>query len=727
MRKILNFNNSWRFCKTADIPTELPDWEEVTLPHTWNALDGQDGGNDYWRGTAMYCKNFEKPALEGRAVLEFLGAAMTADVYVNGKHLAHHEGGYSTFRVDITDVLEETNLVCVAVDNSVNDRVYPQKADFTFYGGLYRSVNLITVPENHFELCKDGTPGIKVTPIVNGKDAVVTVETWQVGEGNVTVHVAGQTKTVAPIDGYAIVDFSIKDVHLWDGVEDPYLYTATAEFGGDEVSVKFGCRTIAFDADKGFLLNGRVYPLRGVSRHQDRKGLGNALTINEHREDMELIREIGANTVRLAHYQHAQEFYDLCDEYGIIAWAEIPYITAHMVNGRQNTIDQMRELITQCYNHPSIVCWGLSNEITASGTATEDLLDNHRVLNDLCHAMDKTRPTTMAHVFMLEQESPLIPIADIGSYNLYFGWYIGELQQNDSFFDEYHKKFPNRVIGFSEYGADANPQFQSSNPDKGDYSETYQCVYHEHILKCIEDRPYLWATHVWNLFDFAADGRDEGGKHGENQKGLVSFDRKLKKDAFYLYKAHWSKEPFVHLCGRRYVDRAEETTEIKVYSNQNEVTLLVDGQKIATKMGAKVYTFEIPISGEHTIEVKSGDLHDTITIRKVEKANPDYSIGRSGDVTNWFDADAFKPDCYSIKDTLGALMSHPATGKIVGTLMAKASASRGDVATATAGNENLQRMMAGMTLQSLLKQAGDAVPPEAIKQLNDALQQIKKG
>ena len=728
MRKILNFNEGWLFAKTAVVPYELPtDWEGINLPHTWNAQDGQDGGNDYWRGTAMYAKAFARPEriVGQREYLEFLGAGMTADVYVNGQHLAHHEGGYSTFRVDITDVMQDVNLVCVAVDNSVNDRVYPQKADFTFYGGLYRSVNLITVPENHFELRKDGTPGIKVTPVIHGSDAVITVETWQVGEGDVTVSVAGQAKTIPSANGYSAVEFVIKNVHLWNGVEDPYLYTATAAFGGDEVSTKFGCRTIEFDADKGFVLNGRVYPLRGVSRHQDRKDLGNALTIKEHQEDMEIIREIGANTVRLAHYQHAQEFYDLCDEYGIIAWAEIPYITAHMANGRQNTIDQMRELITQCYNHPSIVCWGLSNEITASGTATEDLLDNHRVLNDLCHSMDKTRPTTMAHVFMLETDSPLIPIADIGSYNLYFGWYLGELEQNDSFFDEYHKNFPDRVIGFSEYGADANPQFQARYPEKGDYSETYQCVYHEHILKCIEKHPYLWATHAWNLFDFAADGRDEGGKNGENQKGLVTFDRKLRKDAFYLYKAHWSNEPFVHLCGRRYVDRAEEKTEIKVYTNQSEVTLLVDGKEVATKMGAKIYTFQVAISGEHTIEVKSGNLSDAMTIRKVEKTNPDYLFQKE-EVVNWFDRDTFKPDCYSIKDTLGTLMQHPQTAAIVGRMMQAARASRGDVATATAGNANLEKMMAGMTLQSLLKQAGPAIKPEQIQVLNAALQQIKK-
>lgn len=460
MRNYVNLNKDWRFAKTAQIPETLPEWEHVTLPHTWNAVDGQDGGNDYWRGTACYAKLFPMPERTPgqREYLEFKGAAMTADVYVNGHHLAHHEGGYSTFRCEITDVLEEVNLVCVTVDNSANDRVYPQKADFTFYGGLYRDVNLILAPGTHFELVKDGTPGIKVTPVVSEdlRSAAIIVETWQNG-GTVTYTLNGESKTAESVEGHASAEFTIKNVHLWDGANDPYLYTVTAALvSGDEISTRFGCRKIGFDAEKGFFLNGRAYPLRGVSRHQDREGLGNALTLKEHQEDMEIIREIGANTVRLAHYQHAQEFYDLCDEYGIIAWAEIPYITQHMPNGRQNTIDQMRELITQCYNHTSIVCWGLSNEISVGGMS-EDLLDNHRELNALAHRMDTTRPTTMAHAFMLEQDSPLIDIADIGSYNLYFGWYLGSLEQNDSFFDEYHAKFPNRAIGFSEYGADANP------------------------------------------------------------------------------------------------------------------------------------------------------------------------------------------------------------------------------------------------------------------------------
>lgn len=726
MRKIIAFNDDWLFAKTAEIPENLPqNWENVTLPHTWNAQDGQDGGNDYWRGTVVYCRKFSRPAGEGCVFLELKGAAMTADVYLNGAHLAHHEGGYSTFRVDMTATLQEENLLCITVDNGTNDRVYPQKADFTFYGGLYRDVNLICVPERHFELVKDGTPGIKVTPVVSGDTAFVTVETWQNGEGEVAVTVAGETKRAASVDGHAKAEFVIENVHLWNGVEDPYLYSAGAAFDEDEISVNFGCRTFTFDAEKGFFLNGSAYPLRGVSRHQDRKGMGNALTIKEHREDMELIREIGANTIRLAHYQQAEEFYDLCDEYGMVVWAEIPYITQHMPKGRENTIAQMRELVTQCYNHPCICCWGLSNEITASGVVTEDLLENHRILQELCHKMDSTRPTTMAHVFMLETDSPLISVADIGSYNLYFGWYLGELEENEQFFNAYHAKYPGRVIGFSEYGADANVQFQSSDPEKGDYSESYQCIYHEHMLQCIEERPYLWATHVWNMFDFAADGRDEGGKKGENQKGLVTFDRAVKKDAFYLYKAAWSKEPFVHLCGRRYVERAEEKTEIKVYSNQKEVSLYVDGKKLAEKTGDRIFIFDVEISGEHQIVVKSGEYKDEMVICRTQKANESYRM-QGGEVVNWFEADNFDPNCFSIRDTFGILMQHPETSAIVGKMMQAARASRGDVAEAAAGNANLEKMMAGMSLQSLLKQAGSAIKPEQIRGLNAALQRISK-
>ena len=615
MRTVLNFNENWTFCKPGCEP------EAVTLPHTWNAVDGQDGGNDYYRGTCSYSKTFARPAGE-RILLEINGAAHRSVVSLNGKELARHDGGYSRFRVELTDALRGENELVISVDNADNTEVYPQKADFTFYGGLYRSVNLIAVPEEHFELLKDGTPGIKVTPVVDleAKRAVVTVETWHNAK-EVIITLNGETKTVE-----RCAEFVIENVHLWDGLDDPYLYTVSAKLAsGDEISARFGCRVFSCDPENGFFLNGRSYPLRGVSRHQDLKGKGNALSYDDHAADMAIIRELGANTLRLAHYQHAQEFYDLCDENGIVVWAEIPYITMHMQNGRQNTLDQMRELITQCYNHPCIAVWGLSNEITAASAVNEELLENHRLLNELCHRMDPTRLTTMANVFMLETDSPILEIPDINSYNLYFGWYLGELEQTDEFFDEYHAKYPDRVIGFSEYGADANPAFHSSRPEKGDYSEEYQALYHEHMLNMIEQRPYLWATHVWNLFDFAADGRDEGGKHGENQKGLVTFDRSLRKDAFYLYKAAWNKtEPFVHLCGKRYVNRCEEQTEIKVYSNRGEVSLYVDGTRIAVQSGKTVFRFRIPLLGEHLIRAEAGEASDSMCIRRVSEPDESY-------------------------------------------------------------------------------------------------------
>ena len=721
MRQVIVFNENWAFTKPGNAP--IP----VRLPHTWNAQDGQDGGNDYWRGTAVYEKEFFRPDWFGEIVLEFAGAAMSADVFVNGAQLAHHDGGYSTFRVNITDAwVPGNNKDPVSVDNSENDRVYPQKADFTFYGGLYRDVQLLLLPPEHFEVCKDGTPGIKVTPVVKGSAAEVTVETWQNGEGTVSFRFGDEVYTAESRNGHASVTFPIENVHLWDGVNDPYLYSIEAQFGEDVIAARFGCRSFSFDPDKGFLLNGHSYPLRGVSRHQDFLGVGNAITLQEQTLDMELIREIGANTIRLAHYQHAQEFYDLCDEYGMIVWAEIPYITEHMPNGRQNTLDQMRELITQCYNHPSIVCWGLSNEVAVHGI-TEDLMQNHILLNDLCHEMDKTRPTTMAHPFMLEHESPLIQISDIGSYNLYFGWYMGTLEQNDSFFDEYHEKYPKRIMGFSEYGADTNVRFQTAHPEQGDYSEQYQCLYHESLLGTIRRHPWMWATHLWNMFDFAADGRDEGGAHGLNQKGLVTFDRKIKKDAFYLYKATWNKEePFVHICGRRYVDRTEQETEVRVYSNQHQVTLMVDGQKVDELEGETVFVFKLPISGRHTVKAVADSCQDEITVCKVDRPNKAYCLGKTGSVSNWFDEAEFKSDHYSIRDSFGVLMAHPQAGKLVGDLMRKIVESRGDVAKTAHKNPNLQKMLAGMSFQALLKQAGDSVSEATCKELNAALQKIPK-
>ena len=408
MSKTILLNQSdWHFTKeNPGIPTAIMG-EAIALPHTWNAVDGQDGGNDYYRGTCWYTLALEKPAIPagGKAVLQLDGAAMTAAVYLNGEKLAEHKGGYSTFRVDLTDHLKDENLLAISVDNRDNDTVYPQKADFTFYGGIYRDVTLHIVPAEHFALPANGAPALKVTPIVtdlSAKTSEVTVEAAVVGAQTVTFALEGQTLTAPVEKGTAKVVFTLNNAHLWDGVEDPFLYVVSAKLdNGEETSARFGCRKFEIDPQKGFHLNGRSYPLRGVSRHQDRKGAGNALTNEMMEEDISIILEMGANTIRLAHYQHAQYFYDLCDEKGLVIWAEIPYITMHMTNGRANTLTQMEELIVQNYNHPCIAVWGLSNEITAASAVNEDLLENHRLLNELAHKLDPTRKTTKigrAHV-----------------------------------------------------------------------------------------------------------------------------------------------------------------------------------------------------------------------------------------------------------------------------------------------------------------------------------------
>ena len=727
MSKTILLNQDWIFSKDGHD-------EAVTLPHTWNAVDGQDGGNDYYRGTCHYTKILPVPELPagGRAVLQFDGVAMTAVVSLNGEKLAEHKGGYSTFRVDITDALRPSNnILTVTVDNSDNDTVYPQKADFTFYGGIYRDVTLHIVPAAHFALAANGAVPVKVTPIVTdlaARRCEVTVEAFVTGAQSVTFTLDGQQTTAAVENGTAKAVFTLEHTRLWDGLDDPYLYTVTAQLeNGESETARFGCRKFEIDPQKGFILNGRPYPLRGVSRHQDRKGAGVAITKEMMEEDMALILEMGANTIRLAHYQHAQAFYDLCDEKGLVIWAEIPYITMHMHNGRANTLTQMEELIVQNYNHPCIAVWGLSNEITAASAVNEELLENHRALNELAHRLDPTRPTTMANVFMLEITSPILEIPDVNSYNLYFGWYLGDLDQNDDFFDEYHAKYPDRCIGFSEYGADANPAYQSSTPEKGDYTESYQCVYHEHMAKMIADRPWLWATHVWNMFDFAADGRDEGGKHGENQKGLVTFDRKTKKDAFYLYKAYWSKEPFVHICGSRYVDRAEDVTEIKVYSNLPEVSLYKDGHLVETQKGDKVFVFKAPITGKHTFEARADGHCSVILVNRVAEPNPAYSMPNRQTINNWFDGD-IDESCWSIKDNMAAAMADATVGPILNRMNEKNVAARGDVAAAVKDNPALvammQRAMQRMTIESMLKQAGADV--ESIRQLNRVLQGIQK-
>ena len=638
MRSTTKLMKNWQFTgpdsKTVD----------VDLPHTWNNIDGQDGGNDYWRGTCTYKTRFAAPAFDAETQqvwLQFEGVNASAKVVLNGHEVMTHDGGYSTFRADITALLNESNELTVDVDNSKNDRVYPQKADFTFYGGIYRDVTLIVVNKNHIALGHLGGCGVQITPTVNGANADIEIKTLTEGDGEVEFSIldAAGSEVLTGKGNDATV--TLENAHLWDGVRDPYLYTCAVRLvlNGevqDEVRQRFGVRSFHVDPQKGFFLNGRHYPLHGVSRHQDRKALGNAITRKMHDEDMQLIKELGANTIRLAHYQHDQYFYDLCDEAGMIVWAEIPYISEHMPNGRENTISQMKELITQNYNHASIVCWGVSNEITISTKDKRDMLDNHHVLNDLCHEMDKTRLTTLACYAMCGPFNPVAHITDLVSWNLYLGWYVPGLFLNDLWMEFFHLCYPNRPLGFSEYGAEGMPNLHSDHPHRGDHTEEYQAIYHEYMLQCFARHNWMWATHVWNMYDFAADARDQGGEPGMNHKGLVTFDRKTKKDSFYIYKAWWSDEPFVHICSKRYVDRTQNEIEVKVYSNQKNVSLYVNGEKLGEQEGEHIFKFRVKLDGETKVQAVAGDSIDDAVFRKVDTPNPAYKLHKTKSKSaNW--------------------------------------------------------------------------------------------
>ena len=720
MRTITSFNEGWLF-----------EGAPVTLPHSWNAEDGTKKG--YRRGNFVYEKAFsreELPFSEGEKLfLELPAAAMKAVVSLNGRVLSRHEGGYSLFRTELTEYLEAANHLRISVSNEDDERLYPRRADFTFYGGLYRGARLITVPEEHFELSENGAPGIRVlskTDLENRR-AFVTVETHQ-NAGSVEITVGGETKTVPSAEGIAKAEFVIENVRLWDGLADPYLYTASARLeSGDEISARFGCREISIDPDRGFFLNGRSYPLHGVSRHQDREGCGNVLTDDMHREDMEILLSMGANAVRLAHYQHDQKVYELCDELGILAWAEIPYITVHSPAARENARSQYRDLIEQNINHPSIFCWAMSNEITLEGV-TDDLMESHRQLNELAHRLDPTRFTATANLFLLEPDSPMVDLPDITGYNLYYGWYAGEKEDNAEWFDEFRRVHPHKGVALTEYGADAVLRLQSPRPEKGDFTEGYQALYHEYMLDLLEERPYIWGSFVWNLFEFAAAERDDAGDPGKNHKGLVSFDRKTRKDAFYIYKAHWSTEPFVHLCGRRYVNRLEALTEVKVYSNQAEVELWVDGKLFAVQRGSRIFRFELPLAGEHEIEARSGALTDRMVIRKADAPDPSY-FRNAESVRNWFEEkdETAEEDVFSLDSTFGEIQADPEGAALLNAMMSHVT---NKVAGGVGANVKIPPMMmkviGKMSLRKLLSQSGLDIDPAILAELNTGLQKIKK-
>ena len=679
MREIISLNENW----TLSFPKGDHATEQVNLPHTWNAVDGNDGNGSYLRTTGVYTRNFvqpKQPLAGGRTYVEVLAAALNSTVKVNGQVATTHEGGFSIFRADITDLCHEgENELTIEVSNEDTPSMYPASADFTFYGGLYRGVNLISVPNAHFDLDYYGGPGIMVTPVpTEDGGANFTIKTFVTNPADdltvlYSIEDCYGNEVASAVRGSADTEVTIytPDAQLWS-MDEPNLYTVTAKLQRnnetvDEIYTSAGVRSFKVTPDEGFSINGVPTPLRGVSRHQDRVYEGNALTTEEHYEDAMLIKELGANTIRLAHYQHSQDFYDACDEIGFAVWAEIPFISVFKKGegAHKHVMEEMKELIIQNYNHPSIMFWGISNEILIGGISQE-LVDTHHDLEKLCKELDPTRLTTIAHVSTTPVNGPMHHITDVESYNHYFGWYGGKMEDNGPWLDKFHAEHPDICIGISEYGCEGIINWHSNTPQCKDYTEEYQALYHEHMAQVFEDRPWVWASHVWNMFDFGCAARNEGGVRGRNNKGLITMDRKTKKDSYYVYQAYWSKVPMVHVAGRRHAQRAGETTEIKVYSNQDTVVLYVNGKEVGQQTAHRVFKFDVALSeGFNTILAVAGDVKDSITLEKVAEEPAYYTLPefneRQEGVANWFkqvgsmDLTApmeFPEGYYSIKDTM---------------------------------------------------------------------------
>ena len=679
MREIISLNENW----TLSFPKGDHATEQVNLPHTWNAVDGNDGNGSYLRTTGVYTRTFtapKQPREGGRTYVEVLAAALNSTVKVNGQVATTHEGGFSIFRADVTDLCHEgENELTIEVSNEDTPSMYPSSADFTFYGGLYRGVNLISVPDAHFDLDYYGGPGMMVTPVpTEDGGANFTIKSFVTNPADdLTVMYSIEDcfgrEVASAVRGSADTEVTIyvPDAQLWS-MDEPNLYTVVATLQRnneevDEIAANVGVRSFKVTPDEGFSINGVPTPLRGVSRHQDRVFEGNALTAEEHYDDAMLIKELGANTIRLAHYQHSQDFYDACDEIGFAVWAEIPFISVFKKGegAHKHVMEEMKELIIQNYNHPSIMFWGISNEILIGGISQE-LVDTHHDLEKLCKELDPTRLTTIAHVSTTPVNGPMHHITDLESYNHYFGWYGGKMEQNGPWLDQFHAEHPDICIGISEYGCEGIINWHSNTPQCKDYTEEYQALYHEHMAQVFEDRPWVWASHVWNMFDFGCAARNEGGVSGRNNKGLVTMDRKTKKDSYFVYQAYWTQTPMVHIAGRRHAQRAAETTEIKVYSNQDTVVLYVNGKEVGQQTAHRVFKFNVALNeGFNTIVAVAGDVKDSITLEKVAEEPGYYTLPefneRQEGVANWFkqvgsmDLTApmeFPEGYYSVKDTM---------------------------------------------------------------------------
>ena len=621
-------DSGWRFMQSdpagvggqamspADANWIDSSWQAVSIPHNWGWENAQQG-KDFYRGPGWYRRELHiTPEPGKRYFLQFEAASLVADVYLNGKLLGEHRGGFGAFCFEITTNLSAagTDLLAVRVSNQREPDIAPLSGDFSVYGGLYRPVHLIETAAEDFTPTDHGSPGVawlqtKVTQeeavidvtaqISNGtrrNQSRTLVATVLDGKGN-PVASREEKITLAPnVTAPYFLHVTVPKPHLWNGRLDPYLYKAVIELRTtngvvDSVEQPLGLRFYSIDPDRGFFLNGQPYSLHGVDKHQDRFNKGWAVSEADLDEDISLIKEIGATVIRCAHYQHSDYFYSLCDQAGILVWAEIPQVNAIRNNLAFETTsaEQLRDLIRQNINHPSIFVWSLFNEV--GNGATED---PHRELQDLkiiANGEDSTRPTIAAT--STDKYPEMNKISDLLGWNIYPGWYPGWGTKDDfgATLDKHRQDSRQGGICVSEYGAGANAAQHEQNPKQPNaggqwHPEEWQAEVHEAAWAAMNMRPFVWGTFVWCMFDFAVSSRHEGGIPGRNDKGLVTYDRKTKKDAFYFYKANWSDEPTLNITSRRFTERTNAVTDVKIYSNAKEVELLVNGVSLGKQGNA---------------------------------------------------------------------------------------------------------------------------------------------
>jgi beta-galactosidase len=644
VRERVDLDAGWRFIR-ADVPgAQQPGfddsaWSPVSVPHTWNARDGQDGGDNYHRGAGWYRRSYAPPAsFAGRKLwLQFDGANAVTDVWVNGVALGRHKGGFARFRFDATAafVPGRAAIIAVRVSNAPDPDVPPLSADFTFFGGIYRDVSLVVTDPLGLRMLDFAGPGVYVRQrSVTAASAAldVTARGWNNGttgravsvrtvvtrpDGTVVADATTAPRSVAANSGFQTVQrVTVANPRRWQGRTDPFLYLATVEVRDaatgavtDVVTERIGLRSISVSPDTGLALNGGHLSLRGVNRHQDRIDAGWAITDAEHTQDFDLMDEMGVNALRTAHYQQDQKVYDLADERGYLVWTEIPLVdlATDSAGFRANAAQQLRELIRQNYNHPSVAFWGIGNEQRQNDAATNALLDT---LAGIVNTEDPDRFSTYAHNGGIT--SGLTNHSELAGYNRYHGWYYGAHTDLGGFLDNLHSTQPTRRIALSEYGAGGSVVQHEENPpkpvpDSDVHPEEYQALFHESQWQQIRVRPYLWGTFLWNMFDFASDRRSEGDTAGRNDKGLVTYDRATRKDAFYWYKANWTDTPFVYVTSRRFTNRTTATTTVKVYGTADSVVLRVNGVQVGGPRTSANHIFSWPgvalATGANTIQV----------------------------------------------------------------------------------------------------------------------------